>query len=96
MRPCYQGELAWDRFVPLTVPLSTNISSWPFRACSLPVAGGLPKHHLEKIGGEVESAPFRLTNQPGTTSVERKRLSVESPKPDSLLNEPHQGPHSSF
>ena len=41
MRPCYQGELGWDRFVPLTVPLSTNISSWPFRACSLPVAGGL-------------------------------------------------------
>ena len=25
MRPCYQGELAWDRFVPLTVPLSKYI-----------------------------------------------------------------------
>ena len=29
MRPCYQGELGCGRFVPVTVPLSTNKSSWP-------------------------------------------------------------------
>ena len=49
MRPCYQGELAWDRFVPLTVPRSTNISS--FRACSLPVAGGLSLSTTRKNWG---------------------------------------------
>ena len=82
MRACYQGELAWDRFVPLTVPLSTNISSWPFRACSLPVAGGLSLSTTsKKIGVEVESAPFRLTNQPGTTSVERKKDSLLKVRP---------------
>ena len=83
MRPCYQGELAWDRFVPLTVPLSTNISSWPFRANVLSASNRrpLPKHHLEKIGVEVESAPFRLTNQPGITSVEREKDSLLKVRP---------------
>ena len=54
----------------------------------------LPKHHLVKIGVEVELALFRLTNQRGTTSVERKKdspLKVRPLRPGTFsLNEPHQ------
>ena len=48
MRPCYWGELGCGRFVPITVPLSTNISSWPFRANVLSAGSRRPltKHHL--------------------------------------------------
>ena len=54
---------AGDHFVPLTVQLSTKIViALPGEGISVLVTGDL----VEKVGVDVESALFRLTNQRGT------------------------------
>ena len=75
MRPCYQGELACDRFVPITVPLSTI-----YRIPGVLSAGSrrpLPKHQLEKIGVE----PISTDKPAADTSVERKKDSLLKVRP---------------